>query len=66
MEERALKEDFRKRSRKYDNGKDNITLGSLSLAQIEEINRKNDLLKNIIENSFGPMIQELKMKKSKM
>lgn len=66
MEDGTLKDDFRKRSRREDSNKKNITLGSLSLAQIEEINKKNELMKNSIENSFGPLIRELVDEKSKM
>ena len=41
-------------------------LGSLSLAQIEEVNRRNDAMKLSIEGSFTPIVSELTEEKNKM
>lgn len=44
----------------------NFRLGSLSLAQIEDVNRRKDAMKLIVEGFFTPIISELTEEKAKM
>jgi hypothetical protein len=49
-----------------ENNRNQISLGSLSLAQIEGINKRNELVKNSIENTMGAVVKEATVERAKM
>lgn len=65
IEDKTEDEELRKKAETDKVGTNNVSLGSLSLIQIEEINKRNEALKCNIEESMGAMIKEMVAERGK-
>lgn len=64
LEDREEVSEARKKARMDENNRNQISLGSLSLPQVKEINKRNELTS--IENTMGAMIKEMAAERAKI